>query len=92
MIVHFLPSDRKVTVGPDTTLYDAAVAAGLPVASSCGAEGACGKCGLRLISGRLSEPSDREVRVALDNRCAPGLRLSCMVVIESDAKVTADYW
>ena len=92
MIVRFFPSEREVTVGPETTLYDATVEAGLPVASSCGAEGACGKCGLRLLSGKLSNPSEREVRVALDNRCAPGLRLSCMVVIESDVEVTADYW
>jgi len=90
--IRFEPSRRAVSVAPDTTLFDAVVAADLPIASSCGADGMCGKCGLRLLSGNLPPPSEREVRVGTANRIDPGLRLSCMVRVAEDLVVTADYW
>ena len=92
MKVRFMPSGIEVDVDAGTTLFEAAQTAGLPVGSSCGADGTCGKCGLRLLSGSLPPPTDREQKVAGDNRTAAGLRLSCMVGIESDVVVTADYW
>ena len=79
-------------IGPGTTLLDAALAAGLPVGNSCGADGTCGRCGLRLVSGKLPPPSEREKSVSKANRLDAGLRLSCMVEPETDIEVTADYW
>ena len=90
--VRFMPGATEVTVPEGTTLFDAADSAGMPVGSSCGADGVCGKCGLRLVEGILPPPSDREHRVMRANRVDPGLRLSCMVVPDSDVTVTADYW
>jgi len=92
MIVRFTPGDTTVEVEPGTTLFEAAQRADVPVGSSCGADGTCGKCGLRVVSGSLPEATARERRVASDNRCDSGLRLSCMVVINADVTVTADYW
>ena len=90
--VRFAPSGREVHVDKGTTLFEAAQAAGLPVGSSCGADGTCGKCGLRILAGPLADPSERELRVAQANRLDPALRLSCMVGVEDDLEVTADYW
>ena len=90
--VRFLPGGETVEIVRGTTLLDAALSAGLPVGNSCGADGTCGRCGLRLLSGRLPPPSDREKSVATANRLDPGLRLSCMVEPETDIEVTADYW
>jgi ferredoxin len=92
MKVRFLPTGVEVEVEAGTTLFEASQMAQLPVGSSCGADGTCGKCGLRLLSGTLPEPTDRERKVAMDNRSSDGLRLSCMVTVESDVVVTADYW
>ena len=90
--VRFLPSGRQVELTPGMTLLDAALAADLPVGNSCGADGTCGRCGLRVVTGTLPVPSERERTVANANRLADGLRLSCMIEPDSDVEVTADYW
>lgn len=90
--VRFEPSGTTVHVATSTSLFQAVITADLPIASSCGADGMCGKCGLRLLSGTLPTPSARELRVAKANRVDPSHRLSCMVEVNGDLVVTADYW
>jgi ferredoxin len=92
MKVRFSPSGKHVDAQEGTTLFDAAQAADLPVGSSCGADGTCGKCGLRVVSGSLPPPSARERKILHDNRIESDVRLSCMVRIYADVEVTADYW
>ena len=92
MRVRFQPHNISVEIEHGTTLLDAAKMASLPVGNSCGAEGTCGRCGLRVVSGSLPEPSAREVKIAKANRLDPGLRLSCMVKPSTDVEITADYW
>lgn len=90
----FLPSERQVHAAQGSNLLEVAREAGLPVASSCGADGVCGRCGLQIIEGTnsLPEPSTRETRVKERNRIDPKLRLACMLTIEGDLVVTAPYW
>ena len=92
MKVLFSPAGREVEIAPGTTLLDAAHTAGLPVGNSCGADGTCGRCGLRVLAGTLPPPSEREQKVAKANRLEAGLRLSCMIEPETDVEITADYW
>ena len=92
MVIRFLPSGVEIEVASGTTLLDAAHTAGLPVGNSCGADGTCGRCGLRVVSGSLPPPSAREQRVLHANRVDSGLRLSCMVEPDADVEITADYW
>ena len=49
--VRFSPSGRGVRVPLGTTLWKAIRSAGLPVASACGADGICGRCGVTVIEG-----------------------------------------
>jgi adenylate cyclase len=81
-------------VPPGTTLLDATIAAGLPIARSCGSEGVCAKCGLRVVAGgeSLAPPSESETRVKTRNRLDADLRLACRVVVSCDLTVTASYW
>ncbi len=90
--VYFHPSKAVIEVALGTTLLEAADAAGMPVGNSCGADGICGRCGLRVIEGEVPPPGERERRVASANRLPSELRLSCMTPITGDLKVTADYW
>ena len=92
MKVRFEPSGREVDVAEGTSVFEAAQRADLPVGSSCGAQGTCGRCGLRVVSGTLPPPTDRERKVASDNRVPRDLRLSCMVGVTADVCLTADYW
>jgi ferredoxin len=92
--VRFIPSDREVEVPAGTTLLDAVVAAGLPIARSCGADGVCAKCGLRIVAGSesLSPESEAETRIKTRNRIASDLRLACRATITGNLTATAPYW
>jgi ferredoxin len=92
--VRFVPSDLVVEVPAGTTLLDAATLAGLPVARSCGADGVCARCGLRVLEGatQLSPEADDETRIKHRNRVEPELRLACRATIHGDVTATALYW
>jgi ferredoxin len=92
--VRFLPSERQIGVPRGTTLLEAARSAGLPVASACGADAICARCGLDILQGGQALPpeSTRETRIKAANRIAPHLRLACCIELECDLVVTAPYW
>lgn len=92
--IRLLPADVAVEVPAGTTLLDAVVAAGLPIARSCGADGICGKCALRIVEGAdgLGPEAADETRIKARNRVEPELRLACRVRVQGDVTVTASYW
>jgi len=93
--IRFLPSQRQIEIAPgEMTLLDATLAAGLPIASACGAEGACARCGLEIVAGGedLALESDRERRIKERNRIDPRQRLACRVRPTGDLTVRASYW
>ncbi len=47
--VTYLPFDRSTRVPPGTTLFSAAHWIGLPIDSTCGGRGTCGKCKVRVL-------------------------------------------
>lgn len=94
-VIRFLPSERTLEIGVgEMTLLDAVVAAGLPIASACGAEGACARCGVEIVAGgeRLDAESEREARIKARNRIDGRHRLACRVRPTADLTVRAGYW
>jgi adenylate cyclase len=92
--VRFHPSGAHVSAPAGTMLMDAVLRAGLPIASACGADGLCGRCGVRVLAGAESlivEGAD-ETRAKQRNRIDPELRLACRTVLSGDLEVTASYW
>ena len=81
-------------VAPGTTLLEAARRAALPVASACGADGVCGRCGLQILEGAdtLAPVTERERKIKAANRVDDELRLACRIAVASDLVVTAPYW
>ena len=92
--VVFEPGGQRATVERGTTLLEAARSVGLPVASACGADGICGRCGMEILAGSEALPPEAETerRIKQRNRIAPELRLSCRIRVESDLTATAAYW
>lgn len=90
----FQPSGKTVEVPTGTTLFEAAQRAGLPVASSCGAEAICGKCNMTILAGadRLSPPKPIEPRLLTKERRPPTDRISCQTQVMGDCVVTTTYW
>ena len=79
------------TAGQD--LLSALRAADVPVGSSCAGDGICGKCGLRVLSGVVSPPTEIELRTLERERKPPDLRLACQTrALEGEVVVSAPYW
>jgi uncharacterized 2Fe-2S/4Fe-4S cluster protein (DUF4445 family) len=83
--VTYLPSGKRVRVPEATTLFNAAHWAGLPIESTCGGRGTCGKCAVKVLSGRTeTTPADHR---HLEDRLEEGWRLSCQCPIEGPMTV-----
>lgn len=94
-VIRFLPSERQVEIeAGEMTLLDATLRAGLPIASACGSEGACARCGLEIVAGgeSLEPESERERRIKTRNRIDERQRLACRVRPTADLTVRASYW
>lgn len=77
--VTYLPSGKTARVPEGTTLFNAAHWAGLPIESTCGGRGTCGKCSVKVLEG------DAELSLAdyrhLPDKIDEGWRLSCQCPI-----------
>jgi ferredoxin len=87
-----LQKQKKVTAG--ATLIAAANRAGVPIGQSCGGEGACGWCRVRIITGaeNLSKTSQREAQLIHEKRFAGDERVACQVKVFGDVRVGTEYW
>jgi ferredoxin len=64
------------------------------MASACGADGICARCGVRVLAGafELSPETELEARQKQRNRIDPSLRLACQAAAYGDIEVRAGYW
>lgn len=66
----------------------------IPVASSCGGEGICAKCRLKIVAGaeNLSTESTAEKDLREHHGIPAGERISCQTLVLGDVTVDATYW
>ena len=81
--VTYQPFDRTTRVPPGTTLFSAAHWIGLPIDSTCGGRGTCGKCKVRVVEG-ASEVTTADHRLLRKDEVDNGWRLSCQARIYED--------
>ena len=83
--ITYLPSGTTAHVPAGTTVFNGAHWAGLPIDSTCGGRGTCGKCGVRVVEGTAERTlaDYRHLNRDLDD----GWRLSCQCVITDDMVV-----
>ena len=74
--ITFQPSGRSVFVLPGTALIEAVEQAGFILETPCGGAGKCGKCLVRIISGKC-HPSEHEKDVIGQAQFDQGYRLAC---------------
>jgi uncharacterized 2Fe-2S/4Fe-4S cluster protein (DUF4445 family) len=82
--ITFLPSGRSIQTPSGTTIIRAARSAGLHINASCGGNGVCGKCRVRIEQG--------EVEGGISDKLSPedirnGYRQSCTSIITGDTVV-----
>lgn len=92
--IQFIKSKPPVFAEEGTNLMQALLKAGLPVASSCGGDGICGKCRITVHAGmeHLSLPESQEQFLAKKFNFKANERLSCQVHLKGDVTVDATYW
>jgi ferredoxin len=93
-LVRFEPSGRSQRVEAGTSLLDAARAAGLPVAQSCGGLAICSWCKMQVLSGAeaLSAIEPAESRLIAREGFSSNERASCQAEVLGDVTVTTTYW
>jgi len=81
--VTYRPFDRTTRVPPGTTVFSAAHWIGLPIDSTCGGRGTCGKCKVRVLDGG-TEVTTADHRLLRKDEVENGWRLSCQARIYED--------
>lgn len=87
MTVDLEPIGRRVEISPDSTLLEAAQAAGVDLVSVCGGMGICDGCRVQLISGKLTPPTSEEEAEFSAYELASGWRLACQAKPLSDVRI-----
>jgi 2Fe-2S ferredoxin len=66
----------------------------MPIASSCGGEGVCLACRIRVVEGseNLSELAPRELEVMKRGVLENGERLACLAYVYGPVSITTTYW
>ncbi|MBI3648105.1 MAG: DUF4445 domain-containing protein [Actinobacteria bacterium] len=83
--VTYLPGETTVHVPEGTSLFNAAHWAGLPIESTCGGRGTCGKCKVRVLEG-AADPTPSDHRHLLAAEIVEGWRLSCRCEVVEDTR------
>jgi uncharacterized 2Fe-2S/4Fe-4S cluster protein (DUF4445 family) len=81
--VTFLPADITVLVTAGTTVLEAAQKAGLPLKSTCGGAGTCGRCIIKICRGEV-QLKGGHLPAALKEE---GYTLACQTIIQGDVAI-----
>jgi len=82
--VKFLPDNKIVKVHKGENLLTCAVKAGVYLNSSCGGEGICGRCRVRVKKGKLNSETTGMI-TARDQK--KGYVLACLATVEKDVTI-----
>ena len=85
--IDFEPVGRRGECPADQSLLDCARRLGVELVSLCGGEGACGRCKVQVLAGRVSEPTSREREALSSQELENGYRLACQTYPASDLKL-----
>jgi uncharacterized 2Fe-2S/4Fe-4S cluster protein (DUF4445 family) len=82
--ITFLPHTISIEVPAGTSIIQAALDAGVHINASCGGEGVCGKCRVRVETGEVDGGvSEKLSAVDVEN----GYRLACLATVSGDLSV-----
>ncbi len=81
------PVGRRTEIESGATLLEAAQAAGVELLATCGGQGACFDCRVRLARGQAEPPTLEEQAALTPAELAAGQRLACQCIPTSHVKV-----
>lgn len=92
--INFAKNFSPLNVQLGENLMKALTSRRVPVASSCGGEGICGKCVVNVLAGHgnLSHPNDVELAQQSKLGLGTNTRLACQCHIFGDLTIDTGYW
>jgi uncharacterized 2Fe-2S/4Fe-4S cluster protein (DUF4445 family) len=82
--IEYLPTGKSTRVPRGTSLFNAAHWLGLPIESTCGGNGTCGKCKVRIEEGSF-EATRADQQLLTRDELEEGWRLACKATVVRDA-------
>jgi uncharacterized 2Fe-2S/4Fe-4S cluster protein (DUF4445 family) len=79
--------ERVGTVPAGSTILQAAIAAGIPLQSTCGGKGTCGKCRIILKETDRTGPLPEESKFLSTKQILSGVALACKRTVNTDTTV-----
>ena len=79
--------EKPVICEDGANLLDQLLQGGAFVDNPCSGKGICGKCKVRILSGKTCELSDTEKNLLKDQEVQEGIRLACMTEVYGDVEV-----
>lgn len=76
--IDFEPIGRRVPYRDGASILEAARDAGVCISSFCGGKGTCGKCKIRVTSGKVSALTENEKETLSEEEISQGYRLACL--------------
>lgn len=83
MNVNFI---RKTEIKKEKTILDVAKDLGVKIKAPCKGKGKCGKCIVKVLSGKVSDITDKE-KEHLGKKISEGYRLACETYVQSDVDI-----
>lgn len=88
--VHVKHPGGEIVVKQGLTLLEALKAAGVALPSPCGGRGKCGKCRVKVVSGKAS-PCTLDTEKISPGDVAKGYRLACQFRVTGDVEIAYDH-
>ena len=82
--VKFLPIDRTLPAEEGQNILEIAMQAGVHINASCGGNGVCGKCKVRIVEGDVASSASPKIN---REESEQGFRLACQSIVKSDTTV-----
>ncbi len=81
------PYNREVTASPKTDFLDVLLQSGIKVESDCGGKGTCGKCRVKILSGKVKANPAHHKKHLSKSDIKSGVVLACQVKVLSNLEV-----
>ena len=85
--IDFQPVGRRGESSPENSLLDAARQMGVGLSGLCGGHGKCRACKVKILEGRMSDPTPSEKETFTSEELREGWRLACQAHPVADCRV-----
>jgi len=82
--------DRECEFKTGENVLDVLQREGIEIESYCGGFGSCGKCLIKVLKGKVSQPTSQEIK-HLKEKISQGFRLACQTLLFEDTGIDVSY-